>query len=385
VHSSNHIDTPWPDDSIIHGLDQIINEAIRKGASDIHFEPYEQHYRIRYRLDGLLKLATMQPQAIALRMVARLKLLAHLDISKKRIPQDGGFKLSLANQRSMDIRVSSCPLLLGEKIVLRLLDEQRAKLGMESLGLSEQQKKQLLTALRRPEGMILVTGPTGSGKTVTLYTALNHLNTMEKNISAVEDPVEIIIQGINQVNVNAKAGLYFSTVVRAFLRQDPDIIMVGEIRDQETAEIAIKAAQTGHLVLSTLHTNNARDSINRLIHLGLPAFQLTETIHLIIAQRLLRRLCEHCKIPCTPLKEAQRLSLGLSAEEAQAICLFRAGQCAHCHQGYRGRTGFFEIMSPSNATQCTGHQSLYQAGLEKVKAGITSMEELQRVIVIYEG
>lgn len=363
------------DSSIVKFVHQVMLKAIQSGASDIHFEPYEHHYRIRYRLDGLLAEITTPPLHLANRIGSRLKVLANLDIAERRIPQDGRFNLQLSANSHVDCRISTCPTIHGEKIVIRLLDSDITHLDMDKLGLNAQQKELFLTHLQKPQGLILVTGPTGSGKTVTLYTALKLLNTKEKNISTAEDPVEIKIPGINQVNVNPKSGLTFSTILRAFLRQDPDVIMVGEIRDVETAEIAIKAAQTGHLVLATLHTNNASETLTRLVNIGIPSFNIANSVSLLIAQRLARRLCEYCKAQDT-----------------------LASDCIHCMEGYRGRVGLFEVlpfskkmgqvmMSGANAltlhkiAQAEGMKTIYQSGLEKVKQGITTLAEINRVTV----
>ena len=284
------------DAPIVKFVNKILLEAIKQGASDIHFEPYEREYRIRYRQDGILHEVATPPASLSARITARIKVMSNLDISERRVPQDGGFKMKISKSRSIDFRVSTCPTSGGEKVVMRILDPSSAKLGIEALGFSPVQQAHFVKAIERPQGMILVTGPTGSGKTVTLYTALNILNTIEVNISTAEDPVEIKVPGINQVNINPKAGLTFSGALRSFLRQDPDIIMVGEIRDLETAEIAVKAAQTGHLVLSTLHTNSAAETLNRLVNMGIPTFNIASSVTIIIAQRLARKLCEHCKV-----------------------------------------------------------------------------------------
>ncbi len=386
------------DAPIVKFVNKILLDAIKKGISDVHFEPYEHEYRIRYRLDGLLSEAASPPIALSNRIAARIKIMSNLDISERRVPQDGRFKLKLSRTRAIDFRVSSCPTIGGEKIVMRILDPGTTKLGIEALGFSPLQKTHFLNTIVRPQGMILVTGPTGSGKTVTLYTALNILNTIEKNISTAEDPVEIKVPGINQVAINPKAGLTFSSALRAFLRQDPDIIMVGEIRDIETAEIAIKAAQTGHLVLSTLHTNSASETLTRLLNMGVPSFNIASSVSLIIAQRLVRRLCEHCKQPRDDVTTSSLMELGFGQQDATALKPYKAVGCPQCSNGYRGRIGLFEvmpmtkslgqmIMSGGNSldllkqAQTDGMLTVYQAGLEKIKEGITTLEEVNRVTV----
>ncbi len=346
-HEKNHDINP-ADFPVVRFINKIILDAIRKRASDIHFEPYENIYRIRLRIDGILYQVAEPGAHLAPRLSTRLKIMAGLDISERRIPQDGRFTLNFTAEKTISFRVSTCPTLLGEKIVLRILDSHNMKLDITELGFNEAQKKLFLDAIHRPQGMILVTGPTGSGKTVTLYTALSLLNSVQKNISTAEDPVEIHLPGINQVHINTKTGLTFSTALRAFLRQDPDIIMVGEIRDQETAEISIKAAQTGHLVLSTLHTNSAEATLTRLKNMGVESFNMTDSLNLIIAQRLVRRLCEHCK----------------------------GAHCAECQQGYKGRVGVFEFLPFNKDFKKEDFIPLYQDGLDKVKNGITTMEEI---------
>lgn len=386
------------DAPIVKFVNRILVEAIKKGASDIHFEPYERSYRIRYRQDGILHEVTSPPVTLSARISARIKVMSNLDISERRIPQDGRFKMKLSPTRSVDFRVSTCPTAGGEKVVMRILDPNAAKLGIESLGFSAKQKEQFLYAVKRPQGMVLVTGPTGSGKTVTLYSALNILNTTEKNISTAEDPVEIKVTGINQVNIYPKAGLTFSSALRSFLRQDPDIIMVGEIRDLETAEIAIKAAQTGHLVLSTLHTNSAAETLTRLMNMGIPTFNIASSISLIIAQRLVRKLCEHCKKPRANVTAESLVELGFLEEDTKNIQLFEAKGCKQCTNGYRGRVGLFEVMPMSKGigriimsegnsldildqARKEGMLTIYQAGLQKVKEGLTTIEEVNRVSV----
>jgi len=386
------------DAPIVKFVNKILLDAIKQGTSDIHFEPYEKEYRIRYRQDGILHEVATPPVSLSSRITARIKVMSNLDISERRIPQDGGFKMKISKSRSIDFRVSTCPTYAGEKVVMRILDPSAAKLGIEALGFSPVQRAHFIKAIERPQGMILVTGPTGSGKTVSLYTALNMLNTTEVNISTAEDPVEIKVTGINQVNVNPKAGLTFSGALRSFLRQDPDIIMVGEIRDFETAEIAVKAAQTGHLVLSTLHTNSAAETLNRLVNMGIPTFNIASSVTIIIAQRLARRLCENCKVLRDDFTNLGLLELGFSDEDVVDIKPYKAVGCNQCTHGYRGRVGLYEvlpmtkplgqlIMSGGNSleilkvAQAEGMITIYQAGLEKVKMGITTIEEVNRVTV----
>ncbi|CAM3024671.1 pilus assembly protein PilB [Legionella steigerwaltii] len=397
-HDTNIATSLTEDAPIVKFVNKILLDAIKQGASDIHFEPYEKEYRIRYRQDGILHEIATPPGSLATRITARIKIMSNLDISERRIPQDGGFKMKISKTRSIDFRVSTCPTTSGEKVVMRILDPGSAKLGIEALGFSPVQKEQFIHAIERPQGMILVTGPTGSGKTVSLYTALNILNTKEVNISTAEDPVEIKVPGINQVNINPKAGLTFSNALRSFLRQDPDIIMVGEIRDLETAEIAVKAAQTGHLVLSTLHTNSAAETLNRLVNMGVATFNVASSVTLIIAQRLARKLCEHCKVLRDDFNKMSLLELGFTEADLEGIKLYKAGGCAKCTNGYRGRIGLFEvlpmtktlgqiIMSGGNSldilkvAQEEGMITIYQSGLEKVKQGITTIEEVNRVTV----
>lgn len=386
------------DAPIVKFVNKILLEAIKKGASDIHFEPYDRDYRIRYRQDGILHEVATPPVSLSGRITARIKVMSNLDISERRVPQDGGFKLKISKGRSIDFRVSTCPTTSGEKVVMRVLDPGSAKLGIEALGFSEVQKAFFAKAIERPQGMILVTGPTGSGKTVTLYTALNILNTSEVNISTAEDPVEIKVPGINQVNINPKAGLTFSGALRSFLRQDPDIIMVGEIRDFETAEIAVKAAQTGHLVLSTLHTNSAAETLNRLVNMGIPTFNIASSVTIIIAQRLARKLCNHCKELREDFTEQGLIELGFKSSDIKGIELYKAVGCDQCTHGYKGRVGLFEvlpmtkelgqlIMSGGNSldilhmAQAAGMLTIYQSGLKKVKEGVTTIEEVNRVTV----
>ncbi|WP_133130465.1 type IV-A pilus assembly ATPase PilB [Legionella yabuuchiae] len=384
------------DAPIVKFVNRILVEAIKKGASDIHFEPYERAYRIRYRQDGILNEVTSPPISLSTRIAARIKVMSNLDISERRVPQDGRFKMKLSAKKAIDFRVSTCPTVGGEKVVMRILDPGAAKIGIEALGFNPIQKEHFMKAIGHPQGMILVTGPTGSGKTVTLYTALNLLNVPEKNISTAEDPVEIKVQGINQVNIHPKAGLTFSGTLRSFLRQDPDIIMVGEIRDLETAEIAVKAAQTGHLVLSTLHTNSAAETLTRLVNMGIPSYNIASSVSLIIAQRLIRRLCEQCKIPHADITEKSLIELGFSPEHIKDIKVYKAAGCTQCNHGYKGRIGLFEVMPISKGigrlimeggnsldilklAQSEGMLTIHQSGLMKIKEGITTIEEVNRV------
>lgn len=382
---------------IVRFVNKVLLDAIKTGASDIHFEPYEKAYRVRFRTDGILKEVARPPINLAGKLSARLKVMSQMDISERRVPQDGRIKMKISKTRAIDFRVNTLPTLFGEKVVLRILDPSSAKLGIDALGYEEVQKKMFLDALAQPQGMILVTGPTGSGKTVSLYTGLNILNTIERNISTAEDPVEINLEGINQVNVNTKVGLTFSTALRSFLRQDPDIVMVGEIRDLETAEIAIKAAQTGHMVMSTLHTNGAAETLTRLLNMGVPTFNVATTVSLIIAQRLARRLCPACKkpadIPQEVLKEEGFDDIGFPAEEQT---IFGPVGCEKCADGYKGRVGVYEvvritpqisriIMEGGNAIQiadaakAAGFNNLRVSALRKVAMGLTSLEEANRV------
>lgn len=373
-------ETEKNDEPVISFVDSLIQEAIFKRISDIHIEPYAHHCRIRFRRDGLLHEVAHLPQHLTGRVITRLKIMANLNIAERRLPQDGRIQLNTENK--IDIRINTCPTLYGEKIVLRLLDVTNLNLEIDTLGLLPSQKELLLTKLSQPQGLILVTGPTGSGKTFTLYSALHYLNQIEKNISSVEDPVEIELKGINQVNVNAKIGLSFSTVLRTFLRQDPDVMMIGEIRDTDAATIAMQAAQTGHLVLSTLHTNSALESLVRLQAMKIPSYHLVNSISLLVGQRLIRKLCEHCKIP---------------DKKFSAQKYFCAVGCDECYQGYQGRTGIFELIPITekiaehistnttlkpllNTIKQEGFLTLWEVGLEKVKSGITSYAELIRVV-----
>lgn len=390
------IDTGGKDDApVVKFVNKMLVDAIRKGASDIHFEPYENQYRVRLRMDGILVKVSNPPRQLAPRISSRLKVMSHLDIAEKRVPQDGRLKLNLSKTKAIDFRVSSLPTLFGEKIVLRILDGSAARMGIEKLGYEEDQKKLYLDAIHKPYGMVLVTGPTGSGKTVSLYTALNILNDATRNISTVEDPVEIRVDGVNQVQQNAKRGMTFAAALRSFLRQDPDVIMVGEIRDLETAEIAIKAAQTGHMVLSTLHTNDAAQTIARLMNMGVAPFNITSAVSLVVAQRLVRRLHE-CRQPMD-LPVAALLKEGFTQAEIDAgLHLFAPGECHGCNAGYKGRIGIYEVMPMSdeiqqvvleggNAMQISkvaraqGVHDLHASALLKVKNGVTDLTEINRV------
>ena len=339
----DNTDTDVDDTPIVRFVNKVLIDAIQGGASDIHFEPYEKTYRVRFRTDGILKEVTKPPGNLAPRLAARLKVMSKMDISERRVPQDGRIKMKLSKTRSIDFRVNTLPTLYGEKIVLRILDPTSAQMGIDALGYEEEQKKMFLDALHEPQGMILVTGPTGSGKTVSLYTGLNILNTNERNISSAEDPVEINVDGINQVHVNPRVGLTFAEALRSFLRQDPDVIMVGEIRDLETAEIAIKAAQTGHMVMSTLHTNSAPETITRLLNMGVPAFNVATSVSLVIAQRLARRLCEHCSEPAE-LPDETLVAEGFKVEDLEAAQIMRPVGCDKCNNGYKGRVGIYEVV-----------------------------------------
>ena len=389
------IDAKGEDTPVVKFINKALVDAIRKGASDIHFEPYETDYRVRFRIDGILKLAKRAPVKLHQRIAARLKVMAQLDIAEKRIPQDGRIKLNLSKSKQIDFRVSTLPTLFGEKIVLRILDGSAAKLGIDKLGYEPIQQQLFMDAIHKPYGMVLVTGPTGSGKTVSLYTALGILNDETRNISTVEDPVEIRLPGVNQVQQNVKRGMTFAAALRSFLRQDPDIIMVGEIRDLETAEIAVKAAQTGHMVLSTLHTNDAPQTIARLMNMGIAPYNITSSVSLVIAQRLLRRLHD-CK-RAVHLPEHALLAEGFTADEVHAgITVFEAVGCEDCTEGYKGRAGVYQVMpmtdeiqqivlAGGNVQQITdaslrsGVRDLRRSALDKVKQGITSLIEINRV------
>ncbi|MEJ6080446.1 type IV-A pilus assembly ATPase PilB [Vibrio sp. 1-Bac 57] len=384
------------DAPIVKYINGILGDAVKKGASDLHFEPYEKKYRIRFRVDGILHEVASPPVNLANRFSARLKVMSKLDIAERRLPQDGRIKLKISNKRNIDLRVSTLPTMWGEKIVMRILDSSAASLDIDKLGYTDEQKAKYMNALSKPQGMILITGPTGSGKTVSLYTGLNILNTVERNISTAEDPVEINLTGINQVQINNKAGLTFASALRSFLRQDPDIVMVGEIRDLETAEIGIKAAQTGHLVLSTLHTNSAAETLTRLLNMGVPAFNIASSVSLIIAQRLARRLCDHCKAPLQ-MSDPELVELGFKPEhlaEKQHLC--KPVGCNKCTDGYKGRVGIYEVMEMSeelgriilndgNAMQIAdaavdeGMHTLRQSAIKQALNGVTSLNEVTRV------
>ncbi len=386
------------DAPIVRFVNKVMLDAIRRGASDIHFEPYEKTYRVRFRMDGVLKEMAQPPVQLGGKLAARLKVMARLDIAERRVPQDGRIKMKLSKTRAIDFRVSTCPTLFGEKVVMRILDPSQAMLGIDSLGYEPFQRVLYEEFLAKPQGMILVTGPTGSGKTVSLYTGLNILNQEGTNISTCEDPAEINLPGVNQVNINPKVGLTFAAAMRAFLRQDPDVIMVGEIRDLETAEIAIKAAQTGHLVLSTLHTNDAQQTLTRLVDMGVKPYAIATSISLIIAQRLARKLCNQCKQPLDIPAEAL-LKEGFSEEDARGgMKIFGPVGCSNCTDGYKGRTGLYQVMPLTNAiariilaggsaveigdeAAREGIWDLRRAGLEKVKSGLTSLEEVNSVTI----
>ncbi|EXE59340.1 type IV-A pilus assembly ATPase PilB [Acinetobacter sp. 1542444] len=391
-------ETPQGDEApIVKYINKLLIDAIRMGASDLHFEPYEKSYRVRYRVDGVLRQIANPPLQLANRLASRLKVMSQMDISEKRVPQDGRIKLKLSKTKAIDFRVNSLPTLFGEKLVLRILDPSSAMLGIDALGYEEDQKALFLEALDKPQGMLLITGPTGSGKTVSLYTGLNILNTESSNISTAEDPVEINLEGINQVNVNPKVGLTFSAALKSFLRQDPDIIMVGEIRDLETAEIAIKAAQTGHMVMSTLHTNSAPETLTRLRNMGVPSFNIATSVNLVIAQRLARRLCPQCKIPADIPKQSL-LEMGFTEQDLTHpdFQVFQPVGCTECREGYKGRVGIYEVMKVTPeiskiimedgnaleiaaASEKLGFNNLRRSGLKKVMQGVTSLQEVNRV------
>ena len=384
------------DAPIVRYINGVLLDAVKKGASDLHFEPYEKKYRIRFRVDGILHEFASPPVNLANRFSARLKVMSKLDIAERRLPQDGRIKLKISNKRNIDLRVSTLPTMWGEKIVMRILDSSAANLDIDKLGYTDEQKAKYLNALAKPQGMILITGPTGSGKTVSLYTGLNILNTVERNISTAEDPVEINLTGVNQVQINNKAGLTFASALRSFLRQDPDIVMVGEIRDLETAEIGIKAAQTGHLVLSTLHTNSAAETLTRLLNMGVPAFNIASSVSLIIAQRLARRLCGECKAPIE-MSDSELTHVGFTtAQLAEKHKLFKPVGCAKCTDGYKGRVGLYEVMEMSdelghiilndgNAMQIAamaeqqGMYNLRQSAIMQALNGVTSLNEVTRI------
>jgi type IV pilus assembly protein PilB len=389
------VDVKGDDTPVVRFINKMLVDAIKRGASDIHFEPYESEYRVRFRMDGILRAVAKPPVKLSPRMSSRLKVMASLDIAERRVPQDGRIKLNISKTKSMDFRVSTCPTLFGEKVVLRMLDGSAAKLGIDMLGYEPEQKQIYLDALAKPYGMILVTGPTGSGKTVSLYTGLNILNTEERNISTAEDPVEIRVPGINQVQMNVKRGMTFAAALRSFLRQDPDVIMVGEIRDLETAEIAIKAAQTGHLVLSTLHTNDAPQTISRLMNMGIAPYNITSSVTVVIAQRLGRRLHD-CKKPIDLPKPALLAEGYTEAEIATGFKLYEPVGCDSCNDGYKGRTGIYQVMPMTeqiqqivleggNALQiaeaalASGVNDLRRSALLKARNGVTSLAEINRV------
>ncbi len=391
-----HDDSAIDDTPVVKFINKIMLDAIKKGASDIHFEPYEKRYRVRLRVDGVLREVSSPPVGMSLKLAARLKVMSKMDTAERRIPQDGRIKLKISKNKAIDFRVNTCPTLFGEKIVLRILDPSSATLGIDALGYEPEQKQLYLDALANPYGMILVTGPTGSGKTVSLYTGLNILNTEDTNISTAEDPAEINLEGINQVNVNEKVGLTFESALRAFLRQDPDIIMVGEIRDLNTAEIAIKAAQTGHMVMSTLHTNDAPQTLARLVNMGVPPFNIASAVSLIIAQRLARRLCENCKT-INEVPKAALIEEGFTDEQIkEGITLYKAVGCEKCDNGYKGRVGIYQVMPISDAigriimnegtaidvadqARKDGIPDLRESALVKAISGVTSLEEINRV------
>ncbi|HTL50208.1 MAG TPA: type IV-A pilus assembly ATPase PilB [Steroidobacteraceae bacterium] len=404
VHADDEIDADAARDDvedapIVRFVNKIMLDAIRRSASDIHFEPYEKYYRIRLRIDGVLREVAQPPVQLATKLAARLKVMSRLDIAERRVPQDGRIKMKLSKNRSIDFRVSSCPTLFGEKIVLRILDASTAMMGIDALGYETFQKELYLKVLAKPQGMILVTGPTGSGKTVSLYTGLAILNVEDTNISTAEDPAEIVLPGVNQVNVNPKVGLTFASALRAFLRQDPDVIMVGEIRDLETAEIAIKAAQTGHLVLSTLHTNDAPQTLTRMVDMGVKPYAIATSVSLIIAQRLARRLCSNCKQPLD-LPHDALLREGFTEQQISTtgFKVYKHVGCSQCTDGYKGRIGLYEVMRVSDAigriileggsaphiaeqARKEGVWDLRAAGLKKVADGLTTLEEVNRVTV----
>ncbi|MBX2886316.1 MAG: type IV-A pilus assembly ATPase PilB [Granulosicoccus sp.] len=381
---------------VVRFVNKVLLDAIKRGASDIHIEPYEKIFRIRFRVDGVLEEVVQPPLAMAGRLTARIKVMSRMDISERRIPQDGRIKLKISKNKAIDFRVNTCPTLFGEKTVLRILDPSSAQLGIDALGYEPQQKADYLSALSNPYGMILVTGPTGSGKTVSLYTGLNILNDPGTNISTAEDPAEINLTGINQVNVNPKSGLTFAEALKSFLRQDPDVIMVGEIRDIETASIAVKAAQTGHLVLSTLHTNDAPQTLGRLINMGVPPFNIATAVSLIIAQRLGRRLCESCKEPDDQLPREVLIQEGFKEEMIDDLTIYKPVGCKNCHKGYKGRVGIYQVMKISEAigkiimaggnaieiaeqAKRENIPDLRESALLKVAQGIMGLEEANRV------
>lgn len=382
---------------VVNFVNKMLFDAIRMGASDLHFEPYEKSYRVRFRVDGVMQIIARPPVTLAGKIAARLKVMSQMDISERRVPQDGRIKLKINKNKAIDFRVNSLPTLFGEKVVLRILDPSSAMLGIDALGYEPDQKEMFLEALQKPQGMLLITGPTGSGKTVSLYTGLNILNEPDKNISTAEDPVEINLEGINQVNVNVKTGMTFANALKSFLRQDPDIVMVGEIRDLETAEIAIKAAQTGHMVMSTLHTNSAPETLTRLRNMGVASFNIATSVNLVIAQRLARRLCKECKRP-TSIPKQSLIEMGFTAEDLANPdhVIYEPVGCSECREGYKGRVGIYEvlkinpaisriIMEDGNAIDIkdeavkSGFRDLRRSGIMKVLQGTTSVAEMYRV------
>jgi len=382
---------------VVKFVNKMLVDAIRMGASDLHFEPYEKSFRVRFRVDGVMQKMANPPVQLANKIAARLKVMSQMDISERRVPQDGRIKLKISKNKAIDFRVNSLPTLFGEKLVLRILDPSSAMLGIDALGYEPDQQEMFLEALHKPQGMLLITGPTGSGKTVSLYTGINILNTGATNISTAEDPVEINLEGINQVNVNPKVGLTFANALKSFLRQDPDIVMVGEIRDLETAEIAIKAAQTGHMVLSTLHTNSAPETLTRLRNMGVASFNIATSVNLVIAQRLARRLCQNCKKPLSIPKQSL-LEIGFTDTDLDNTdnVIYEPVGCNECREGYKGRVGIYEVMKVSpdisriimedgnaidikDAAIKNGFRDLRRSGILKVLQGVTSIQEMMRV------
>ena len=389
-------DSDIDDAPVVRFVNKVLLDAIRKGASDLHFEPYEKIYRVRLRIDGDLGELAKPPVALANKIATRIKVMSRLNVAERRVPQDGRIKLRLSKSKAIDFRVSTCPTLYGEKVVMRLLDSDAARLNIDALGYEDFQKKLFLKNLSKPYGMFLVTGPTGSGKTVSLYTGINMLNTGDVNISTVEDPVEINIPGVNQVQVDERSGMTFPKALKAFLRQDPDIILVGEIRDIETGSIAVKAAQTGHMVMSTLHTNDAPQTITRMFDMGIPAFAIATTINIIIAQRLARRLCVHCRVAVDIPKDSLLAEGFTETDVARAFKVYRAVGCEQCNGGYKGRTGIYQVMPVSDAmkrlimeganaigladqSRKEGIPDIRRSGLRKVQDGVTSLEEINTV------
>ncbi len=390
------LNTSDPDDApIVKYVNKVLLDAIKKGVSDLHFEPYEKIFRIRFRGDGMLFEYDRKPLAICGRLVSRIKVMSKLDIAERRVPQDGRIKLKLSKTKAIDFRINTCPTLFGEKVCMRILDPSSASIGIEKLGFEPVQQELFVRAINRPYGLVLVTGPTGSGKTVSLYTGLNMINTIDRNISTAEDPVEITVEGINQVNVNPKAGLTFASALKAFLRQDPDVIMIGEIRDIETASIAVKAAQTGHMVLSTLHTNDAPQTINRLMQMGLEPFNIVAAVNLVMAQRLARRLCNACKAKADYPDEFL-LHFGFTPQQLEGLTIYKAVGCDQCNEGYKGRVGMYQVMpmterlkalilAKGNAMEIAalsieeGVNDLRRSGILKIMQGITTIEEVDRV------